>query len=77
MAILDTDQLADAERINRAKERLNALLSKAGDIADDLNQEGYDVFMTLWSANQPGSTIRGRLQGCMARATVEIATKRP
>lgn len=77
MATLDTDQLADAARINEAEARLNALLAQAGDIADTLSSAGYDVFMHLWSATAPGSTIRGRLQGNVAKATIKVATKRP
>lgn len=77
MGTLDTAQLADAARINQAQARLNALLSQAGDIADSLSSEGYDVVMNLWSANAPGSTVRGRLQGNVAKVTIQVASKRP
>ncbi len=50
---------------------MNAYLDIVGKIADRIGQAGYDVKMTLWAENTPGSTVHGRLQGNVAKARIE------
>jgi hypothetical protein len=66
--ILSPDQLAEARRTNDDMTELNALLGRAGAIADRLNQKGYDVVMTLWHDTRGSDTVVGRLQGNVSKA---------
>jgi len=51
-------------------DRLNALLSQAGKLVDELQREGFEVCMSLWDRDRPGSAVNGRLQAncCYAEA---------
>lgn len=45
-------------------DRINTLLREVADLAEKITQGNeLIVVMTLWDANNPGSTVRGRLAG--------------
>lgn len=76
MPALSPEQLRESETITRELAELNALLDRAGTLADTLTNRGYDVMMSLWHDTQGGSTVRGRLQGNVARASLRATEKK-